>query len=325
MTHPSSPSTGRNKSASVRSPSFDDPSTLEEWQAHARTLQEVLRVEKLGYWKKSLSTGEVFWSDVVYELFGVDHLTFSPDNGAFLTMVHPHDRERVEKNLYHMRATGLHDITYRIIPPDGSVRWLREVADNTAVNDLDILVGVVRDITEHKELEEKLRTQAITDDMTGIYNRRYFMRRLKQAFAHYQRCDQNAAILLLDIDHFKLVNDTYGHAMGDRVLKELSALFKARFRQTDVAGRLGGEEFAVLLFDISVEDAAGVAEEIREALAEMAFSTDAGDVFHVSVTCGIADFIEDDDTEGGILQRADDSLYLGKRRGRNQVVIENPS
>ncbi|MDI5920433.1 diguanylate cyclase [Halomonas sp. LR5S13] len=323
MTKPSSSSTSRNNSASGRSQSFDEPSTLEEWQVHARTLQEVLRVEKLGYWKKTLSTGEVFWSDVVYELFGVDPLTFSPDNGAFLTMVHPHDRERVEKSLYPMRLTGFHDITYRIIPPDGSVRWLREVSDNTPPDDLGILVGVVRDITEHKELEEKLRTQAITDDMTGIYNRRYFMKRLKQAFAHYQRSDQNAVVLLLDIDHFKMVNDTYGHAMGDRVLKELSALFKARFRQTDVVGRLGGEEFSVLLFDISVDDAAGVAEEIREALAEMAFSTDAGEVFYVSVTCGIADFAEDDDTEGGILQRADDSLYLGKRRGRNQVVVEH--
>ncbi len=325
MPRPSSTSTDRNDSDSARSRIFDIPSTLAEWQAHARTLQKILRVERLGYWKMSLSTGEVFWSDVVYEIFGVDRLTFSPGNDAFLTMVHPQDRDRVAKGLYPMRVTGLHDITYRIIQPDGSIRWLREVADNTTPDDPDILVGAVRDITEHKKLEEKLRKQAITDDLTGIYNRRYFMRRLRQAFAHYRRSDQSAVILLLDIDHFKAVNDTYGHAMGDRVLKELSALFRDRFRQTDVAGRLGGEEFAVLLFDISVEDATGVAEEIREALAGLAFSTDDGEIFHVTVTCGVAGFAEDDETEGSILQRADDSLYLGKRRGRNQVVVESHS
>ncbi|MBS9405684.1 GGDEF domain-containing protein [Halomonas sp. TRM85114] len=89
-----------------------------------------------------------------------------------------------------------------------------------------------------------------------------------------------------------------------------------------MAGRLGGEEFAVLLFDSSVEDAARVAEEIRAALAGMAFRTNDGTMFQVSVTCGIASFAADDETEGNILQRADDSLYLGKQSGRNQVVVE---
>ncbi|MBS9405685.1 diguanylate cyclase [Halomonas sp. TRM85114] len=167
----------------------------------------------------SRSTGDVFWSDVVYELFGVDRLAFSPVNETFLTMVHPQDRERVEKGLPLMRASGCHDITYRIIQPDGSLHWLHEMAGNPDLDDPDTLVGTVRDITQHKELEEKLRQQAITDVLAGIYNRRYFMRRLRQAFAHYRRSELSDVVLLLDIDHFKAVNDTYGHATGDRVLK----------------------------------------------------------------------------------------------------------
>lgn len=318
---PSTPITEGDRD-SARSVVFDVAGHLKEWQAHALTLHEVLRIEKLGYWKISLSTGDVFWSEEVYELFGVDCQTFSPDNEAFLAMVHPQDRERVESGLLSLWTTGHHDLTYRILRPDGRLRWLHERAGNPILDDPDTLVGTVRDITEHKELEEKLRQQAITDELTGIYNRRYFMKRLRQAFAHYRRSHLSAVVLLLDIDHFKAVNDTYGHATGDRVLKDLCVLLRERFRQTDVAGRLGGEEFAVLLFDSSVDDAARVAEEIREALAGLAFRTDDGTLFHVSVTCGVASFAEDDKTEGSILQRADDSLYLGKRHGRNQVVVK---
>ena len=319
---PGHSSTQRNDSASTGSRFFDDPATLEEWQAHARTLQEVLTAGRLGYWKIALSTGDVYWSDVAYEIFGVDRVTFSPRHEAFLSMVHPEDRDRVAESLHAFRATGRHDITYRIRHPGGSTRWLHENAENTSPDDPDIFIGTVRDITEHKKLEEKLRKQAITDDLTGLYNRRYFMRRLRQAFAHYRRSAQGAVVLLLDIDHFKGVNDTYGHAMGDQVLKDLCDVFRARLRQTDVAGRLGGEEFAVLLFDTSVGDAAGVAEEIRAALASMTFGTETGETFQVSVTCGVAGFAEDDETEDAILQRADDSLYLGKHQGRNQVVFK---
>jgi diguanylate cyclase (GGDEF)-like protein/PAS domain S-box-containing protein len=270
-----------------------------------------------------LSTGEVVWSDVVYDILGVEDASLPPDNDAFLAMIHPQDRARVEDTLERLHDGGLHDITYRIIRPDGGIRWLHETADNRSPDDPDILVGTIRDITVYKELEQELRKQAITDPLTGLFNRRYFMKRLRQAFAHYRRSGQEAVVLLMDIDYFKAINDTYGHAMGDRVLKGLSGLFKERFRQTDVVGRLGGEEFAVLLFDTAVEDAAEVAEEIREALAGMVFSTAAGETFRVSVTCGVSGFAEDDETEDNILQRADDSLYLGKHSGRNRVVVQD--
>lgn len=94
----------------------------------------------------------------------------------------------------------------------------------------------MQDITEHKALEHNLRNQAITDDLTGTFNRGHFMKRLRQAFSHFRRAEQDAAVLLFDVDHFKNVNDTYGHAIGDKVLQQVCHLFKERFRRPMLLG-----------------------------------------------------------------------------------------
>lgn len=148
------------------------------------------------------------------------------------------------------------------------------------------------------------------------------MKRLRQAFSHFRRTGQDAAVLLFDVDHFKNVNDTYGHAIGDKVLQQVCHLFKERFRETDVVGRLGGEEFAVLLFEVTPDAALAIADDIRQKLANNTFTTDTGASFNISVTCGVAHFTEEDPTEESILHRADTSLYTGKYQGRNQVVSE---
>ncbi|MGP9766135.1 GGDEF domain-containing protein [Halomonas sp. AOP13-D3-9] len=305
------------------SQTFATPSTLEEWQTHVRMLQKINEVGRLGYWLMSLTASDVYWSDMVYEFFGVEPGCFVPDQNAFMAMVHPQDQSKVAKALLEMHDTRLIDIKYRIIQPNGNIRWLHEVADNTSPEDLDILIGTLHDITAHKSLEEKLRKQAITDDLTGVFNRRYFMKRLRQAYSHFRRSGQNAAVLLFDVDHFKAVNDTYGHAMGDRVLRRVCRLFLERFRETDIVGRLGGEEFAVLLFEVTSEAAVTVAEDIRQTLANHGFKTEAGSTFHISITCGVSSFATDDPTEDSILHRADKSLYLGKHHGRDQVVGES--
>lgn len=301
---------------------FAIPSTLEEWQAHARTLQKLHKVGRLGYWQKSLNTGETYWSDVVYEFLGVDPASFAPGESAFMARIHPDDQEKVTKASHEMLNTGLTDIKYRIVQPDGSIRWLHEVADNTSPEEPGMFIGTLHDITAHKSLVDKLRKQAITDELTGVFNRRYFMKRLRQAFSHFRRSGKTTAALLFDVDHFKAVNDTYGHAMGDQVLQQVCRLFVERFRETDIIGRLGGEEFAVLLFEVTPEAAVAVAEEIRQALAAKTFNADTSRPFNISITCGVASFAQDDLTEEDILHRADKSLYLGKHHGRDQVVGE---
>lgn len=285
-----------------------------------RTLQTLHKVGRLGYWQVSRVSGEVYWSEMVYAFLGVNATDVVPGHAAFMAMVHPLDQEKVAKSLQTIAETGLADIKYRIVQPSGHIRWLHEIADNSSFDDPDIFFGTLHDITVHKSLEEKLRKQAITDDLTGVFNRGYFMKRLRKAFLHYQRSGQNGCVLLFDVDYFKVVNDTYGHAMGDTVLQQVCHLFKERFRETDVVGRLGGEEFAVLLFETTPEDAVSVAEDVRKALAHYAFETQSGRTFHVTMTGGVASFKEEDITEDSILHRADKSLYLGKQHGRDQVV-----
>lgn len=311
-----------SSNSSSDSQMFSKQLTQEEWQAYTRTLQKLHKVGRLGYWQMSLATGDVYWSEVVYEFLDVDPRDFTPSHEAFMSMVHPLDQAKVAKSRQEMLEVGFIDIKYRIIQPSGCIRWLHEIADNTSPDDPNILLGTLHDITAHKALEEKLRKQAITDDLTGVFNRRYFMKRLRQAFSHYLRSEQNAAVLLFDVDYFKTVNDTYGHAMGDQVLQQVCRLFTERFRETDIVGRLGGEEFAVLLFEVSSEDAVAIAEHIRQALAAHTFKTESGSTFHISITCGVSSFAEDDPTEDSVLHRADKSLYLGKHHGRDQVVGE---
>ncbi|OAZ96298.1 GGDEF domain-containing protein [Halomonas sp. G11] len=301
---------------------FGMPSTSQEWQSFAIMLQKLHKIRGIGYWQMSLTTGDMYWSEMVYEFFGVDPDRFIPDRKHFIRLVYPSDRKKVAKAQQTLKKTGVIDIKYRIVQPSGNVRWIHEIADNSAPDDPDILLSTLQDITEHKALEKKLRNQAITDDLTGTFNRGHFMKRLRQAFSHFRRSEHNAAVLLFDVDHFKNVNDTYGHAVGDKVLQQVCQLFKERFRETDVIGRLGGEEFAVLLFEITPEAALAIADDIRQKLAATAFTTETGDTFHISVTCGVAHFTEEDPTEESILHRADTSLYTGKHHGRNQVVGE---
>ncbi|MCZ0925867.1 sensor domain-containing diguanylate cyclase [Halomonas janggokensis] len=305
------------------SPVFGMPSTSQQWQAHAIMLQKLHKIRGIGYWQKSLTTGDVYWSDMVYDFLGVESSRLIHDQEDFVKLVHPHDRKKVINAWQELEKTGFTDIKYRIIQPNGDTLWLHEIADNSAPDDPGILLSTLQDITDHKALEKKLKKEAITDDLTGTFNRGHFIKRLRQAFSHYLRSGQNAAVLLFDVDHFKSVNDTYGHVVGDKVLQQVCQLFKERFRETDVVGRLGGEEFAVLLFEVTPDAALAIAEEIRKMLAKKAFTTDADATFNISVTCGVAHFTEDDPTEESILRRADQSLYRGKHNGRNQVVGES--
>lgn len=296
------------------------PRTSQQCQSHMMMLQKLHKIRGLGYWQMSLTTRAVYWSEMVYELFGVAPDQLIPGQDDLIRLVHFLDREKVTLARQELQKTGFTDIQYRIVQPNGSIRWVHEIADNSSPDDPDILISTLQDITKYKAIEQKLRNQAITDDLTGAFNRRYFMKRLRQSFSHFRRSGQNAAVLLYDVDHFKKVNDTYGHAVGDKVLQQVCYLFKERLRETDVIGRLGGEEFAVLLFEVTPDAALAIAEDIRQMLAKTVFTTDTDASLSISVTCGVAHFTEDDLTEESTLRRADKFLYIGKRKGRNQVV-----
>lgn len=182
------------------------------------------------------------------------------------------------------------------------------------------MVGVVvifEDISERKRMEAHLLELATTDALTGLHNRRHFLIRLNEELARVKRFGESACMVMLDCDHFKQVNDRYGHAVGDEVLRGLAEILRQNRRQTDVVGRLGGEEFAVVLSDTSLEAALQWAERLRATVAEHEYHA-RGDAFTVPVSLGCT-LLRADDDKSKVLLRADQALYLAKQNGRNRV------
>ncbi|MRR08727.1 PAS domain S-box protein [bacterium] len=179
---------------------------------------------------------------------------------------------------------------------------------------------VFRDIAKRKAMEAELLRLATTDPLTNVANRRRFMEQLEMELARVRRFGKPATFLMLDIDHFKDVNDGYGHAVGDAVLKHFSALAQERLRRIDLFGRLGGEEFGVLLPGTEMAGAHEFAERLRHQVAETPCMTDKGPVKY-TVSIGIADFDPKDPDPDQILARADVALYRAKEGGRNRVEM----
>jgi diguanylate cyclase (GGDEF)-like protein/PAS domain S-box-containing protein len=179
---------------------------------------------------------------------------------------------------------------------------------------------IYRDITQRKQQEQELFLLATTDALTGVANRRTFMLRLSEECARFRRYGVPASLLMLDIDHFKSVNDIHGHAAGDRVLKALVELCRQSLRTTDTLGRLGGEEFAVLLPVCPGKNAVDVAEALRLALLSHVLWHEGVQV-QVTVSIGVAEFAADHADVESVLLMADRALYAAKQAGRNRVRL----
>jgi len=164
----------------------------------------------------------------------------------------------------------------------------------------------------------ELRSLMVRDSMTGLFNHTTTKQLLDTEIARVQRSGGELALVSLDIDHFKNVNDTYGHGVGDRVIKSLARLLRQRLRSADVIGRMGGEEFAAILPESGLEQAAKVFNQIREAFSEIFFHTE-GAKFNVTISCGVATF-RHHSTATALSDAADKALYAAKNGGRNQVV-----
>jgi diguanylate cyclase (GGDEF)-like protein len=183
---------------------------------------------------------------------------------------------------------------------------------------------LVYDVTEQalgklgmEHLNEELKVASRVDGLTGLYNRRYWQERFDEVFKLCKRRGKPSTAMMLDIDHFKRINDTYGHQAGDKVIKVLAALIKRCIRETDLAGRYGGEEFAIILTDSAVANAKAVAERIRQ-LAERLEVEHEGQTIRFTISLGLAEFDSNFKAAMGWLELADQALYEAKQSGRNQ-------
>jgi len=239
--------------------------------------------------------------------------------------IHPDDRERIKELFQRTVATGIGECAeFRFVLKDGSIRFME--SDGRAIHDATGMVSKVvvvsRDITEQKRLEADLREMAATDMLTGLSNRRHFLGQLEQEKARVSRAEEkSAAVLMIDIDNFKVVNDTFGHAAGDHVLRHLSTLMREDLRKIDTLGRLGGEEFAVILPGADSAAAEIFAERLRKQVAETPAVLDKWTI-PLTISIGVTEIKPGDVSADEALTRADRALYRAKECGRNRVTVE---
>ena len=178
---------------------------------------------------------------------------------------------------------------------------------------------------ELAEANARLAQLAVTDGLTGLYNHRHFHERIALEVERSQRSGLPLSLLMLDVDHFKQFNDTFGHPAGDEVLRQLARVLTDTRRANDVVARYGGEEFAVILVDTAKFTAAKVAERVRERVAGHDFSDAAPRAGRLSVSVGVATFPDDGTDAEALVRAADTALYAAKRAGRNRVVLATAS
>lgn len=181
-----------------------------------------------------------------------------------------------------------------------------------------LAVGSVRDITARKDTERKLQEMATLDGLTGICNRRYFLELSEQELKRCRRYHRPLSMIMLDIDHFKDVNDTYGHAIGDNVLQALTQTARIILRDADIFGRLGGEEFAIILPETNLVSASHVAERLRCAISKIKINAHHNEI-SITSSLGVAAINHEIHTIEMLLKYADQALYRAKNAGRNRV------
>lgn len=182
----------------------------------------------------------------------------------------------------------------------------------------DHIVSIARDITERKELESKLEHEAHTDALTGCANRRWFLELAGHEVARARRHGEEVALLMLDLDRFKSVNDRYGHPVGDLALKKVAEVCRKELRKEDAVGRLGGEEFAILLPETDTQGAMEIGERVRQAVATSEIPLEDEPPLRVTTSIG-ATVLRPEDDVAALLGRADKALYAAKEAGRNRV------
>ena len=238
--------------------------------------------------------------------------------------MHPADQPAWWEFFQRCKDTGekQSNIEYRVRHKDGGWHW--HTSSLSLMWDLDSatgsLIGIDRDINDRKLLEEELRLQATTDGLTGIFNRRHFLMRAEEELQRMRRYGGSCALLMVDIDHFKEVNDNFGHDSGDVVLKLVANLCREAMRATDILGRVGGEEFAILLLEASVQEAVLVANRLRQSIQDTVFRTDNQHLIRLQASIGLAEHFTTIESLNELMVRADKALYRAKNEGRNRVV-----
>ena len=276
------------------------------------------RLSSIGSWDWALDEDRVWWSTEMYFIFGHQPGALVPSLGSFLDQVHPDDRDRVALLVEEAALGSGGDLDYecRVVRPDGSERIVHALG-HRAIGDDGLpmrLLGTVQDITDRKALEEEIEYRAFHDALTGLANRALFMDRVDHALAVRGRSGGPLALLYLDLDDFKTVNDTLGHSVGDEMLVQVAGRLQDAVRVCDTVARLGGDEFALLLESTDHEGATRAAELVLSSLHEPLTLHGAHVLARTSI--GIV-VVEGPIKTEELIRQADIAMYAAKRQGKH--------
>ncbi len=299
-------------------PASDEPSEVSPGEAMIENLPAVFYVAEpgeQGAWH--------YVSPQVERTLGYPPEDWLADPELWNRCVHPEDRARVMSDEERDIERGAPLASeYRMITRDEAVIWIRDEAvlrfDDRGAPRYE---GVLLDITERKRFESKLQFMAEHDELTGLLNRRSFISEIDRELKRFRRHNQAASLLMIDLDNFKTVNDTLGHAVGDKVIRATGVALSGGLRESDATARLGGDEFAALLRGADRARAAKIAEKLIEAIAEQTrLSTDGRVTIRASV--GVAELSSAFVSPEDLLASADAAMYEAKRSGGGHVVPE---
>jgi diguanylate cyclase (GGDEF)-like protein/PAS domain S-box-containing protein len=285
------------------------------------------------FWVVDLETGGVRSADPQWPQHS---LGYAPDEvgpglEAWDVLVHPDDAQR-RKDAWHAHVAGrspAYEAEFRLRHKDGHWLWL-QVRGRAVARDASgvatRIVGTRIDITRRKLAEQMLEAQAYTDGLTGTLNRRRFLELAEVELSRTRRHGQPVALLMVDLDHFKSINDAHGHAGGDAVLRAFARTAGTVMRSSDLLGRVGGEEFAVLLPQTDLDGAAALAHRLQTLVREQAVTLGSGRVPY-TVSVGVAAWAQSPatgDTMEALMHAADMALYRAKGDGRDRVLVADP-
>jgi diguanylate cyclase (GGDEF)-like protein/PAS domain S-box-containing protein len=314
---------------------YEDITQQKEMQSslriNAKMLNEAQHFAHMGSWSLDLRHNNLVWSDEVYNIFEIDKTRFGATYEAFLNQIHPDDREMVNHAyLNSLQTKEPYALTHRLLMEDGRIKWVRE----TGISEFDeegnpmSSMGTVQDISDRKIAEDTMNQLAFFDSLTDLPNRTLLMDRLKQARVISDRNGQFSALLFVDLDNFKMLNDTLGHGMGDELLQQAALRFRTSLREGDTVARFGGDEFVVLLLGLGGEkkQAASVAKGIgKKILATLNAPYELETLsYQLSASMGITLFKGNTINNDELMKQADLAMYKSKDAGRNTLSFFDP-
>jgi len=284
-------------------------------------LNNILENVDIATWTYDVKTGEFELSSSLQRVTGVPTELVNQDENSWRKFTHPEDIKLIEAALHQTNKGIPATADFRIIGKDGSIRWMQSRIFPLVDKEGKITqsAGVIIDITDHKHMEEKIEHLAYHDSLTGLPNRAYLEISSHYILQEAKQTDSKVAVLFMDLNRFKSVNDSLGHQAGDKLLRMIAARLKEAVRDRDLLARVGGDEFVVVLQGSNRQEFLAIAERLVNRFNDP-FSID-GQLIPIALSLGVSIYPDHGTTLDDLLNKADQAMYAAKQLGDNQIVL----